>query len=77
MRKGERAISLCMPVTIKRVRNGADESADESQMFTRFVYRPNWFVLAQTNGPGFSSSADSDLEPRRGDGGVERHRGPV
>jgi hypothetical protein len=36
-----------MPVTVKR----AAEPADDSQMLTRFIYRPNWFVLAQTDGP--------------------------
>ncbi|PYR33286.1 MAG: hypothetical protein DMF90_21340 [Acidobacteria bacterium] len=49
VRKGEKAITLCMPVTIKRTR---DEAADPDGVdtFTRFVYKPNWFVLAQTDG---------------------------
>lgn len=51
VRKGERAISLCLPVTIKCAAKRADDSADDPQVFTRFVYRPNWFVLAQTDGP--------------------------
>lgn len=45
VRKGERALTLCMPVTVK----GATEAGDE-ETFTRFVYRPRWFVLAQTEG---------------------------
>ncbi len=39
VRKGERAISLCIPVTVKRVSIGADE--DTPQVFTRFVFRPH------------------------------------
>jgi antirestriction protein ArdC len=55
VRKGERAVVLCMPVTVKRKpAEGADaqHSADDESatVFTRFVYRPNWFVLAQTDG---------------------------
>jgi hypothetical protein len=51
VRKGERAISLCLPVTIKRTTSPTEDGADDPQVFTRFVYRPNWFVLAQTDGP--------------------------
>ncbi len=54
VRKGEKAIVLCTPITAKRK---ADEqpvtpASDDSRAdtFTRFVYRPNWFVLAQTDG---------------------------
>ena len=54
VRKGEKAIVLCMPVTCKR--KASDEHTAEHgddakpETFTRFVYRPNWFVLAQTEG---------------------------
>jgi len=47
--KGEKAITLCQPVTVKRrAADGADD--DQSDVFTRFVYKPHWFVLAQTDG---------------------------
>ena len=49
VRKGERALVLCMPVTCKREREGEDGAKVEDP-FTRFVWRPNWFVLAQTDG---------------------------
>src|SRR6185369_15498245 len=49
VKKGEKALTLCMPVTIKRKeRNDADEEQDTS--FTTFVYKARWFVLAQTEG---------------------------
>jgi antirestriction protein ArdC len=51
VRKGERALFLCMPVTCKREREG-DDGAKVEDRFTRFVWRPNWFVLAQTDGTG-------------------------
>lgn len=59
VRKGEKAITLCQPVTAKRRaedRPDAEGSDDgKPETFTRFIYRPNWFVLAQTDG--------QDVEP--------------
>jgi antirestriction protein ArdC len=49
VRRGEKAITLCQPVTVKRtVEDGQQE--DHEIALTRFVYRPHWFVLAQTEG---------------------------
>jgi antirestriction protein ArdC len=42
VRKGERALTLCMPVTIKKEREGQDEP----DMFQVFTYKRRWFVLA-------------------------------
>lgn len=50
VRKGEKALTLCMPVTLK---NKGEAGDDET--FTRFIYRPRWFVLSQTEG--------KDVEP--------------
>lgn len=47
MRRGEKALTLCRPVTVKCA---ADSGGDEAVVLTRFVYRPFWFVLAQTEG---------------------------
>lgn len=49
VRKGEKAITLCKPVTVKRERI-AEDGTEETTAATWFVYRPNWFVLAQTEG---------------------------
>jgi antirestriction protein ArdC len=49
VRRGEKAITLCQPVTIKRKADQEDQG-DDPEVFTRFVYRPKWFVLAQTDG---------------------------
>ena len=49
VRKGEKALTLCMPVTVKRAID-TDEGHEEAEVLTRFIYRPHWFVLAQTDG---------------------------
>jgi hypothetical protein len=46
VKRGERALTLCMPITCKR----RDEQSDEEHTFTSFVYKARWFVLAQTEG---------------------------
>ena len=49
VRKGEKALTLCMPVTVKKPAEPEAEG-EEPDVFTRFIYRPRWFVLAQTDG---------------------------
>lgn len=63
VRKGQKAITLCMPVTIKH--KTTDESADEPDCFTRFIYRPNWFVLAQTDGATYQPETPADWNKDR------------
>jgi antirestriction protein ArdC len=48
VRKGEKALTLCQPVTAKRTLQ--TDEGDEEHCFTRFIFRPHWFVLAQTEG---------------------------
>ncbi len=47
VRKGEKAIWLCMPLTRKKT-NG--ETGEDELYITAFVWKPRWFVLAQTEG---------------------------
>ena len=53
MRKGEKALMLCMPITIKRRdstnTDGGEIESDEC-FTTGFMYRSRWFVLSQTGG---------------------------
>jgi antirestriction protein ArdC len=49
VKKGEKAITLCRPVTVKRT-GTADDGTEETQAATWFVYKSYWFVLAQTDG---------------------------
>jgi antirestriction protein ArdC len=53
VKRGEQAITLCMPVTSKRRITSTREDGQEEEreeVFTRFVYRHNWFLLSQTDG---------------------------
>jgi antirestriction protein ArdC len=46
VKRGERALTLCMPITCKR----RAEDTDEEHTFTSFVYKARWFTLSQTDG---------------------------
>jgi N-terminal domain of anti-restriction factor ArdC len=52
--KGQRALTLCMPITCRR---REDAKPDEAETFTRFLYKPRWFVLAQTDGDAYEPPA--------------------
>ena len=49
VRRDEKAITLCRPVTVKRT-GTADDGTEQDGVVTGFVYKPFWFVLAQTEG---------------------------
>src|SRR5437016_12544579 len=48
VRKGEKALTLCMPVTVKRKADDVDAD-DQPEMLTRLVSRAHWFVVNQTD----------------------------
>lgn len=52
VRKGERGITLCMPMPFKKhlETDSTEEQATESQTRYAFRFRAYWFVLAQTEG---------------------------
>jgi antirestriction protein ArdC len=64
VRKGEKALTLCMPVTIKRKREEADTEADH-EVFTHFVYRNRWFVVSQTDGQAIPEHVAPEWECER------------
>jgi hypothetical protein len=53
VKKGEKALFLCMPLTAKRQN---DEGEDE-HFIKAFVWKPRWFVLAQTEGEAMEMPA--------------------
>lgn len=75
VRRGERALTLCMPVTCRakpgdpsdgEVTTGdGAERPPAIRTFTRFVYRPHWFVLAQTEGKEYVSAELPDWQEER------------
>ena len=46
VKRGERALTLCMPITRKH----REQDSDEEHTFTSFIYKARWFVLSQTDG---------------------------
>jgi hypothetical protein len=52
VKRGEKALTLCMPVTRKRHSDESDESAEQcqDQTYTTFVHKARWFVISQTFG---------------------------
>jgi N-terminal domain of anti-restriction factor ArdC len=52
VKRGERALTLCMPITRKvRDEDSPDNETENCERsFTSFMYKPRWFVLAQTDG---------------------------
>lgn len=60
VRKGEKAIQLCMPITMKRTattKQADGSETEETFSFSRFTYRNNWFVLSQTDGKPYELPA--------------------
>lgn len=55
VKKGEKAISLCMPVTSKKVNKETGE--EEKSCF--FVWRANWFSLSQTEGAAVDNEPEN------------------
>jgi antirestriction protein ArdC len=51
VKRGERALTLCMPITCKRRLDEArDDETEHAETYTSFIYKARWFVLAQTDG---------------------------
>lgn len=68
VKKGEKALTLCMPITGTRK---ATEPDEDDATYTRFVYRPNWFVLAQTDGQPFEPPAVPTWDATRALAGLD------
>jgi antirestriction protein ArdC len=52
VKRGERALTLCMPITRKRRDDVADtnDETNGEHTYTSFVQRARWFVISQTEG---------------------------
>jgi hypothetical protein len=56
VKRGEKAVELCMPVTCKRTVKEQNEDGNQGETeitFKRFVFRRNWFMLSQTDGAAY------------------------
>lgn len=56
VKKGSKAIALCMPITCKGKRE-TEAGTTEEFSFGRFVWKNNWFVLSETEGEDFIHEA--------------------
>jgi hypothetical protein len=53
VKPGEKALVLCMPVSVRAKRDDArrdEPTKDQPGLKTIFIWKPRWFVLAQTDG---------------------------
>ena len=64
VKRGEKAIELCMPVTCKREET-TETGETDTATFTRFVFRRNWFVLSQTDGAEYQPAEVEDWSKDR------------
>ena len=68
VKRGERALVLCMPITRKRRGdhpNDNNDEANEDHTYTAFVYKPRWFVISQTSGDELNPSRSPDWNTER------------
>jgi hypothetical protein len=66
VKRGERALTLCMPISRKR--RGEESDNDESNgegTFTSFVHKARLFVLAQTEGEDIQPQVTPEWEAKR------------
>ena len=54
VKRGSKALTLCMPVTKKYSKTEKDittkEETEKSGTYTTFMYKKNWFLMSQTDG---------------------------
>lgn len=62
VKKGEKAIVLCMPVSVRvRDEDGTERAGQEGsppRQKTIFIWKPRWFVLAQTDGAPLTDTVE-------------------
>jgi hypothetical protein len=57
VKRGEKAIWLCMPITGKKTAKDDTTGEETTDHYTFFVWKPRWFVLAQTEGQDYKPDA--------------------
>jgi len=55
VQKGQKAITLCMPVSFKVEVENKQTGQTEQQQRSAFVWKNNWFVLSQTEGIDYAN----------------------
>jgi hypothetical protein len=57
VKRGEKAIWLCMPITGKKTVKDEITGEESADHYTFFVWKPRWFVLAQREGQEYKPDA--------------------
>src|SRR5947208_12850431 len=66
VKRGERALTLCMPITRKRRTEDTNDDEENSEgSYTSFVYKARWFVVAQTEGQDLEPEVTTDWDTKR------------
>jgi hypothetical protein len=65
VKRGERALTLCMPITLKRRNETDDDESNGEGIFTSFVYKARWFVLEQTEGDNLEPQVTPEWDAKR------------
>src|SRR5437870_4989714 len=63
VKKGEKALTLCMPLSCKRTKTvTAEDGTEREEPFacTHFAYKSHWFVLSQTDGADYVPTANPE-----------------
>jgi antirestriction protein ArdC len=79
VKKGQKALTLCMPLTCKRTKTvKKDDGTDleEESSFTHFTYKAHWFVLAQTDGAEYQPPAIPEWNEERALAALDIQRVP-
>ena len=63
VKRGAKALTLCMPVTVKR-KETSDTGEEQTPASRRLFTKRRWFVLAQTGGEAMDLPADASLGRR-------------
>lgn len=65
VRKGEKALELCMPITCTRTVKDEETGEETDVKFARFTYKARWFVLSQTDGAEYIAPAPPTWDKTR------------
>jgi N-terminal domain of anti-restriction factor ArdC len=64
VKRGEKAIWLCMPITGKKTAKDETTGQETTEHYTFFVWKPRWFVLAQNKHRWLVINVEDPKTPR-------------
>jgi antirestriction protein ArdC len=76
VKRGERALTLCMPITGKRRNETDSDESNGEGTYTSFVYKARWFALAQTEGEDLEPVVIPEWDAQRALGSLDIERIP-